>query len=84
MVPAGSPLRIAFPYYYPFSAAFYAKELNRAEVTLTYFEETVGDTSNVDLLLVRKAGNMRRVMADCSSCQEVGRVGHWYIVKPPR
>jgi 4-amino-4-deoxy-L-arabinose transferase-like glycosyltransferase len=82
LLPREQPLRIGFPYYYPFSAAFYGPELQRKELKLRYFEETVQGAQDIDLFVVRKDRNLQRLMADCPNCKELARIGHWRIVSP--
>jgi len=84
LIPKGQPLRIGFPYYFPFSASFYSPELKRDELQLTYFEESVKDAQNIDLFLIRKERNMKRLLAECPTCQELATIGHWRIVSPPK
>jgi 4-amino-4-deoxy-L-arabinose transferase-like glycosyltransferase len=84
LVPQGQPLRLGFPYYFPFSASFYAWELKRDSLQLTSFEESISEAQNVDLFIVRKERNLKRLLAECPSCKELAEVGHWRIVSPPK
>ncbi len=84
LIPQEQPLRIGFPYYFPFSASFYAPELNRSTIQLRNFEESVQGAQDIDLFLVRKERNMQRLLAECPTCKELSRVGHWRIVAPAK
>ncbi len=80
LVPAGQALRIGFPFYFPFSAWFYHRQvLGAAGEVLAIKEGDVASTP-ADLLIVRKR-NVERLRKELPEAQEVGSIGQWRIIK---
>jgi 4-amino-4-deoxy-L-arabinose transferase-like glycosyltransferase len=80
LTPAGSPLRVGFPFYFPFSAWFY-KPLT-LEPQDKVLEVKQGDLAGApaDLLIVRKR-NMERLRKELPNAREIGSVGQWRLIK---
>jgi 4-amino-4-deoxy-L-arabinose transferase-like glycosyltransferase len=69
LLPTDSGLRIGFPYYFPFSAWFYHKQILGAEGSVIAIEEGDVKTAPVDVLIVRKR-NLERLKQELPEAQE--------------
>ncbi len=77
---SNQPLRVGFPFYFPFSAWFYAPQVLNPGSTVLEFEKGELATAPVDVLLVRKR-NLSRLKEELPQAQEVGAVGQWHVLK---
>jgi 4-amino-4-deoxy-L-arabinose transferase-like glycosyltransferase len=75
-----SNLKIGFPYYYPFSAAFYAPGIFQSGVKTIHLEEGQISSSDFDILIVR-ARNLERLSRELPDTTEIGSDGQWRILK---
>lgn len=81
LTPAETPLRIGFPFYFPFSAWFYRPLVLGAHDTLVEVKDGDVATAHADLLIIRKR-NLERLRKELPNAQEVGAEGQWRIIKP--
>ncbi len=80
LVSPGTTLRVGFPFYFPFSAWFYHKQILGSQGSVFAVKE--GDVANTpaDLLIVRKR-NLERLRKELPEAQELASVGQWKIIK---
>ncbi len=72
------PLRIGFPYYFPFSAWFYRPLVLDSEDQVIAVKDGELATADVDLFIVRKR-TIDRLKAELPDAREIGAVGQWRI-----
>jgi 4-amino-4-deoxy-L-arabinose transferase-like glycosyltransferase len=76
-----SPLLVAFPYYFPFSARFYTTGVTEGNLTIKRLMPEEVATGQADLLIVRKR-NLARLLGDRPNLSEVASLGQWRVMKP--
>lgn len=74
------PLRIGFPYYFPFSAWFYRPlVLNNGDQVIALKEGELA-AADVDLLIIRKR-TLDRLKTELPEAKEIAAVGQWRIFR---
>jgi hypothetical protein len=80
LVQPGVALRVGFPYYFPFSAYFYHKQVLGPEGSVLAVKEGEVVAAPVDVLIVRKR-NIERLRKEVPNAQELASIGQWRIIK---
>ncbi len=80
LVPTGAPLKVGFPFYFPFSATFYGPLMQGGAISVSPVADTDIQNPNVDLLIVRQR-NLDRLQAIAPGKELLGEVGQWKIFK---
>jgi 4-amino-4-deoxy-L-arabinose transferase-like glycosyltransferase len=78
--PSGTPLRVGFPFYFPFSAWFYAPQVLSPGSSLVEFEGGDLSAAAADVFVVRKR-NLDRFKKELPDAHEIGAAGQWRIMK---
>jgi hypothetical protein len=80
LLPTTTPLKVGFPFYFPFSATFYGPLMSGGEISVSPVADAQISNSDVDLFIVR-GKDIDRLQAIAPDKQLLGKVGPWTIVK---
>lgn len=75
-----SPI-IGFPYYFPFSASFYAPSILGSTENIIDVRDGHLIKTEADLLIVRKR-NLNKLYKELPTAKEIASLGQWRIIKP--
>lgn len=78
--PPGTALRVGFPFYFPFSAWFYAPQVLSPGSKVVEIEQGDIVEAPVDVFVIRNR-NLERFKKELPEAQEIGAAGQWRIMK---
>jgi 4-amino-4-deoxy-L-arabinose transferase-like glycosyltransferase len=80
LVPPEVPVRVGFPYYFPFSASFYSRAARDSRMTLVPLKEGEVKGADVDLFVIRRR-NTQKFREETGLATIDAELGQWRIVK---
>lgn len=80
LVPPETPVRIGFPYYFPFSASFYSRAARDSLVTLVPLKEGQVKDAHVDLFIIRRR-NTQKFREETGNASIDAELGQWRIIR---